>query len=52
MAKIKMQFTDLKDMLKNTEMKFSDRPAFILKTEKQGEYHIQLHRKKLACNKI
>lgn len=30
------KFTDLKDMLKNTEEKFSDRPAFVFKTEKTG----------------
>lgn len=32
------KFTDLKDMLENTERKFSDRPAFIFKTEIPGEY--------------
>ena len=30
------KFTDLKDMLKNTEEKFADRPAFVFKTDKPG----------------
>lgn len=32
------KFTDLKDMLRNTEEKFADRPAFVFKTEQPGIY--------------
>lgn len=32
------KFTDLKDMLKNTERKFSDRPAYLFKTDKEGVF--------------
>ena len=32
------KFTDLKDMLKNTEEKFSDRPAYLFKTDKEGVF--------------
>ncbi len=31
-------YTDLKDMLKKSGEKFGDRPAYILKTEKEGEF--------------
>ena len=32
------KFNDLKDMLKNTEKKFSNRPAYIFKTDKEGVF--------------
>lgn len=32
------KFTDLKDMLKNTERKFADRPAYLFKTDKEGVF--------------
>lgn len=32
------KFTDLKDMLKNTEKKFADRPAYLFKTDKEGVF--------------
>ena len=32
------KFNDLKDMLKNTEKKFSDRPAYIFKTDKEDVF--------------
>ena len=32
------KFTDLKDMIKNTEEKFSDRPAYLFKTDKEGVF--------------
>lgn len=32
------KFTDLKEMLKNTEEKYADRPAYIFKTDKPGVF--------------
>ena len=32
------KFTDLKDMLRKTEEKFSDRPAYVFKTEEEGKF--------------
>ena len=32
------KFTDLKDMLEKTEEKFSDRPAYVFKTEEVGKF--------------
>lgn len=39
----KMRFTDLKDMLDQTEEIYKDRPAYKLKTE-QGEYKVITHK--------
>ncbi len=40
----KMKFTDLKDMLKQTEDVYGDRPAYIFKTEKKGEFKTITHK--------
>lgn len=40
----KMKFTDLKDMLKQTEEVYGDRPAYIFKTEKKGEFKTITHK--------
>ena len=40
----KMKFTDLKDMLKQTGEIYGDRPAYIFKTEKEGEFRTITHR--------
>ncbi len=37
-------YTDLKDMLKKSGEKFGERPAYILKTEKEGEYKQITHK--------
>lgn len=39
-----MKFTDLKDMLKQTEEIYGDRPAYIFKTEKKGEFKTITHK--------
>ena len=39
-----MKFTDLKDMLKQTGEVFGDRPAFMFKTDKAGEFRIMSHK--------
>ena len=44
MAKEKMEFTDLRDMLNKTEEMYKDRPAFKLKAEKTGELKIITHK--------
>ena len=40
----KMKFTDLKDMLKQTGEIYGDRPAYIFKTEKEGEFRTITHK--------
>ena len=40
----KMQFTDLKDMLKKTGEAFGDKPAFMLKTDKVGKFKTITHK--------
>ena len=40
----KMKFTDLKDMLKQTGEAYGDRPAYIFKTEKEGEFRTITHK--------
>ena len=40
----KMKFTDLKDMLKQTGEEYGDRPAYVFKTEKQGEFRTITHK--------
>lgn len=44
MAKKKMVFTDLKDMLNQTEEMYKDRPAFKFKTETPGKHRIITHK--------
>ena len=44
MAKEKMIFTDLKDMLNKTEELYKDRPAFKLETKTPGELKIITHK--------
>ncbi len=44
MTKIKMNFTDLKDMLNKTEEMYKDRPAFKFKTEIPGKMKIITHK--------
>ena len=39
-----MKFTDLKDMLKQTGEVFGDRPAFMFKTDKTGEFKTITHK--------
>lgn len=39
-----MKFTDLKDMLKQTGEAFGERPAFMFKTDKAGEFRIMTHK--------
>lgn len=40
----KMKFADLKDMLKQTGEVYGDRPAYIFKTEKEGEFRTITHK--------
>ena len=40
----KMQFTDLKDMLKKTGEAYGNRPAFMFKTDKAGEFRTTTHK--------
>ncbi len=40
----KMKFTDLKDMLNQTGEVYGDRPAYILKTEKPGDFKEITHK--------
>ena len=40
----KMKFTDLKDMLKQSGEAYGDRPAFMFKTDKQGEFRTITHK--------
>lgn len=40
----KMKYRDLKDMLKQTEEVYGDRPAYMFKTEKQGEFRTITHK--------
>ena len=44
MAKVKMKFENLKDMLNQTEEMYKDRPAFKFKTETPGELEIITHK--------
>ncbi len=44
MSKIKMEFTDLKDMLNKTEEMYKDRPAYKFKTEVPGKLRIITHK--------
>lgn len=40
----KMKFTDLKDMLKQSGKAYGDRPAYIFKTDKEGEFRTITHK--------
>ena len=40
----KMEFTDLKDMLKKSGEAYGNRPAFLFKTEKSGEFRTITHK--------
>ena len=40
----KMKFKDLKDMLKQTGEAYADRPAYMFKTEKEGEFRTITHK--------
>lgn len=40
----KMKFTDLKDMLKQSGEAYGDRPAYIFKTDKEGEFRTITHK--------
>lgn len=40
----KMKFTDLKDMLKQSGEAYGDRPAYIFKTDKEGEFRTIIHK--------
>lgn len=40
----KMKFKDLKDMLKQTGEVYADRPAYMFKTEKEGEFRTITHK--------
>ena len=44
MARVKMNFTDLKDMLNQTEEMYKDRPAFKFKTKTPKELSIITHK--------
>ena len=44
MAMVKMNFTDLKDMLNQTEEMYKDRPAFKFKTDEPGKLRIITHK--------
>lgn len=44
MAKVKMEFTDLKDMLNQTEEIYGDKPAYKFKTEEPGKLKIITHK--------
>ncbi len=44
MARTKMEFTDLKDMLNKTEEMYKDRPAYKFKTEEPGKLRIITHK--------
>ena len=39
-----MKFTDLKDMLKQSGEAYGDKPAYMFKTEKEGEFRIITHK--------
>jgi len=43
-TKPKMKFTDLKDMLKKSGEAYGDRPAFMFKTDKAGEFRTITHK--------
>ena len=38
------KFTDLKDMLKISGEKYGDRPAYMLRTDKKGEFKTITHK--------
>ena len=40
----KLKFTDLKDMLQQTEEIYADRPAYIFKTETEGQFRTITHK--------
>lgn len=40
----KMKFTDLKDMLKQSGEAYGDRPAYMFKTDKEGEFRTITHK--------
>lgn len=44
MAMVKMEFTDLKDMLNKTEEMYADKPAYKFKTETPGKFRIVTHK--------
>ena len=44
MAKEKIEFTDLKDMLNKTEETYKDRPAFKFETEEAGKLRVVTHK--------
>jgi len=44
MARVKMEFKDLKDMLNQTEEMYKDRPAFKFKTDEPGKLRIITHK--------
>ena len=45
------KFTDLKDMLKVSGEKYGDRPAYMLKTDKKGEFKTITHKEFRDSNK-
>ena len=44
MSRVKLEFTDLKDMLNKTEELYKDRPAFKFKTKEPGKLKIITHK--------
>lgn len=44
MAMVKIEFTDLKDMLNKTEEMYADKPAYKFKTETPGKFRIVTHK--------
>ena len=44
MAMVKMEFTNLKDMLNKTEEMYADKPAYKFKTETPGQFRIITHK--------
>jgi len=44
MSRVKLKFTDLKDMLNKTEELYKDRPAFKFKTKEPGKLRIITHK--------
>lgn len=44
MPMVKMNFTDLKDMLNQTEKMYADKPAYKFKTEMPGQFKIITHK--------
>lgn len=44
MSMVKMNFTDLKDMLNKTEEMYADKPAYKFKTDKSKEFKIITHK--------